>query len=110
MNGSKPTSPAYCCWRLGGRFKKGIAAEYLERGGAVVFLVLPVEGDDTMATSGDVDASVMLSVAFMLLCYYYSSFHKYVVCSLFFAKGKSIPKHWWLVISCFVRFEGQTEG
>ena len=59
MSGSKPTSPAYCCWRLGGRFKKGIAAEYLERGA-----VLVVEGDDTMANSGDDDVSVMMLVSF----------------------------------------------
>ena len=103
MKGSKPTSPAYCCWRLGGRFKKGIAAEYLERGGAVVVL----EGDDTMA-NGDVDASVMLSVVLddllllyaitiIVLCSQHVYGMWYVLCK------EHSKKHWWLL---FVRFEG----
>ena len=97
MKGSKPTSPAYCCWRLGGRFKNGIAAEYLESGGAVFVL----EGDDTMA-NGDVVASVMLLLVIrddlLLLCYYYYSVH--ITC-LFFAKA--FQTHWWLVASCVLR-------
>ena len=111
MNGSKPTSPAYCCWRLGGRFKKGIAAEYLERGGGAVVL----EGDDTMASGDDVDvdASVM---TYSLLCVIYTTCYAIIyslfmccVCSLFFAKAFQNALYWWRVaelLSGFVRFEG----
>ena len=55
MNGSKPTSPAYCPVRFGGRLRNGIAAEYLERGALVV-----VVDEDTMATEEMEEASVMV--------------------------------------------------
>ena len=104
MNGSKPTSPAYCCWRLGGRFKKGIAAEYLERGGAVV-LVLPVEGDETMA-NGDVDVSVMtyslLCVILVMQFFFSVLLLLHVLCS-----SKAFQSNALALVACgFVRFKG----
>ncbi len=60
MNGSKPTSPAYWFLSCGGRFRKGMAGEFLERGALLVV--------DTMA-NGEDDASVMmLLLLFGLLC------------------------------------------
>ena len=72
--------------------------------------MLLVEGDDTMA-SGDVDASVMLSVIrddLLLLCYL-------LLCScVVFVLCKSIPKqstmHWWLGASCVFRARKGAKG